>query len=170
MIYFSQYSTHSVLLRFQCRFRSERYYPGCSPPQPAACHVGSDVPKSGKACKIAKRKTVTTNTQPRYKNCQPKAVTGIIGCTSGQTRWCMQKSHLERKVFYSAGKRKRFENPPDPFPLVQFLFYAIRTNTQAKKQKEIPLHRMTGTRGSHFDRKKEAASLQRSTAKCRNRQ
>lgn len=74
-----------------------------------------------------------------------------------------------RKVFCSAGKRKRFENPPDPFPLVQFLFYAIRTNTQAKKQKEIPLHRMTGTRGSHFDRKKEAASLQRSTSKCRNR-
>lgn len=28
---------------------------------------------------------------------------------------------------------------------------------------------MTGTRGSHFDRKKEAASLQRSTFKCRNR-
>lgn len=28
---------------------------------------------------------------------------------------------------------------------------------------------MTGTRGSHFDRKKEAASLQRSTSKCRNR-
>ena len=38
-----------------------------------------------------------------------------------------------------------------------------------KKQKEIPSHRMTGTRGSHFDRKKEAASLQRSTSKCRNR-
>ena len=38
-----------------------------------------------------------------------------------------------------------------------------------KKQKEIPSHRMTGTRGSHFDRKKEAASLQRSTFKCRNR-
>ena len=54
-----------------------------------------------------------------------------------------------------AGKRKRFENPPDPFPLVQFLFYAIRTNTQAKKQKEIPLHRMTGTRGSHFELKRE---------------
>ena len=33
-----------------------------------------------------------------------------------------------------------------------------------KKQKEIPSHRMTGTRGSHFDRKKEAASLQRSSA------
>ena len=38
-----------------------------------------------------------------------------------------------------------------------------------KKQKEIPSHRITGTRGSHFDRKKEAASLQRSTFKCRNR-
>lgn len=50
-----------------------------------------------------------------------------------------KKSHLERKVFCSAGKRKRFENPPDPFPLVQFLFYAIRTNTQAKKAKRNPL-------------------------------
>lgn len=169
MIYFSQYSTHSVLLRFQCRFRSERYYPGCSPPQPAACHVGSDVPKSGKACKITQKKNRDHEHAATVKNCQPKAVTGIIGCTSGQTRWCMQKSHLERKVFCSAGKRKRFENPPDPFPLVQFLFYAIRTITQAKKQKEIPSHRMTGTRGSHFDRKKEAASLQRSTFKCRNR-
>lgn len=28
---------------------------------------------------------------------------------------------------------------------------------------------MTWARGSHFDRKKEAASLQRSTSKCRNR-
>lgn len=65
-----------------------------------------------------------------------------------------KKSHSERNVFYPAGKRKRFENPPDPFPLVQFLFYAIRTNTQAKKQKEIPLHRMTGTRGSHVERRK----------------
>lgn len=63
------------------------------------------------------------------------------------------KNHTQ-KVFCSAGKRKRFENPPDPFPLVQFLFYAIRTNTQAKKQKEIPLHRMTGTRGSHVERRK----------------
>lgn len=73
-----------------------------------------------------------------------------------------------RKVFYPAGKRKRFENPPDPFPLVQFLFYAIRTNTQAKKAKRNPL--APNDRGKGFSCwKKEAASLQRSTSKCRNR-
>jgi hypothetical protein len=47
--------------------------------------VKAVVLKAAKPEKLLKRKTVTTNTQPRYKNCQPKAVTGRIGCTSGQT-------------------------------------------------------------------------------------
>lgn len=139
MIYFSQYSTHSVLLRFQCRFRSERYYPGCSPPQPAACHVGSDVPKSGKACKIAKRKTVTTNTQPRYKNCQPKAVTGIIGCTSGQTRWHMQKIALRKEGFLFGGKEKEVREPARPISACTILILCNSHNHASKKAKRNPL-------------------------------
>lgn len=59
-----------------------------------------------------------------------------------------------RKVFYPAGKRKRFENPPDPFPIVQFLFYAIRTNTQAKKAKRNPLAPNDRARGFHVERRK----------------
>lgn len=139
MIYFSQYSTHSVLLRFQCRFRSERYYPGCSPPQPAARHVKSVVPKSGKVREITKRKTVTTNTQPRYKNCQPKAVTGRIGCTSGQTRWCMQKITLRKEGFLFGGKEKEVREPARPISACTILILCNSHKHASKKAKRNPL-------------------------------
>lgn len=80
-------TTHDVFLLIQYYFRSGQIIAGCSPPLPAAHRslVKAVVLKATKPEKLLKRKTVTTNTQPRYKNCQPKAVTGRIGCTSGQT-------------------------------------------------------------------------------------
>lgn len=80
-------TTHDVFLLIQYYFRSGQIIAGCSPPLPAAHRslVKAVVLKATKPEKLLKRKTVTTNTQPRYKNCQPKAATGRIGCTSGQT-------------------------------------------------------------------------------------
>lgn len=59
------------------------------------------------------------------------------------------KQNPERKnVLFVGCWQEEAKDQPDPLPLVQFLFYAIRTNVQAKRQKEFPLLRMTGTRGS----------------------
>lgn len=46
------------------------------------------------------------------------------------------KITLRKEGFLFGGKEVR--DPPDPFPLVQFLFYAIRTNVQVKNKKKSP--------------------------------
>ena len=127
-------------------------------------------PYRSEACEITKRKTVTTNTQPRYKNCQPKAVTGRIGCTSGQTRWCMQKITLRKEGFLFGEKEKEVREPARPISACTILILCNSHKHASKKAKRNPLAPNDRSKGSHFDRKKEAASLQRSTAKCRNRQ
>lgn len=170
MIYFSQYSTHSVLLRFQCRFRSERYYPGGVVPRNPPHVMWGWSSLSQRGLRNSQKKNRDHEHAATAKNCRPKAVTGRIGCTSGQTRWCMQKITLRKEGFLFGWKEKEVREPARPISACTILILCnSHKHASKKKQKEIPSHRMTGTRGSHFDRKKEAASLQRSTFKCRNR-
>lgn len=80
------------------------------------------------------------------------------------------KNHTQKGRFSIQRERERGSRTRQThFRLYNSYSMQFAQTRKQKKQKEIPSHRMTGTRGSHFDRKKEAASLQRSTFKCRNR-
>lgn len=80
------------------------------------------------------------------------------------------KNHTQKGRFSIRRERERGSRTRQThFRLYNSYSMQFAQTRKQKKQKEIPSHRMTGTRGSHFDRKKEAASLQRSTFKCRNR-
>ena len=82
---------------------------------------------------------MTTNTQPRYKNCQPKAVTGRIGCTSGQTRWQIQKITLRKEGFLFGGKEKEVREPARPISAYTILILCNSHKHASKKAKRNPL-------------------------------
>lgn len=73
------------------------------------------------------------------KNCQPKAVTGRIGCTSGQTRWQIQKITLRKEGFLFGGKEKEVREPARPISACTILILCNSHKHASKKAKRNPL-------------------------------
>lgn len=87
---------------------------------------------------MSNRKTVTTNTQPRFYIKLPIKGGDRQCMMYKRGQECQTKTSKGKKVLLVGCWREEAKDPPNPVPLVQFLFYAIRTNMQAEKQKKMP--------------------------------